>query len=99
MNDRIRKMRESVCQLNDAGVRRTLFYQLTYDSLIHSRGESVQLRRAKAQAYLLDNALLEVHPHELIVGTMAGLCPLLENPPTYTVRSYIPGMLAMDMCF
>ncbi|MCL2857872.1 MAG: pyruvate formate lyase [Oscillospiraceae bacterium] len=86
MNERIEKMRENVQQLNDAGIRRTLFYRLAYSSLAQTRGESIQLRRAKAQAHLLDNTPLEVHPHELIAGSMTGLCPLLKNPPPYETQ-------------
>lgn len=86
MNTRIQNMRESVERLNSAGVRKTLFYQLAYDSLITTRGESIQVRRAKAQAHLLDHAPLAVLPHELIAGSMVGLCPLLENVPSYETQ-------------
>lgn len=83
MSDRIAEMKKSIDALNDAGVRTTLFYKLAYDSLIKTKAEPVQIRRAKAEANILDNAPLPVLPHELIVGTMVGLCPPLENVPSY----------------
>ena len=83
MNARIRDMRKHIEQLNDAGVRRTYFYPLAYESLKATRTEPVQLRRAKAQAYLLENAPLAVLPHELLVGTMTAYCPVEENVPSY----------------
>ena len=82
MNDRIDKMRKSIDALNDAGVRKTLFYPLAFASLKKSQGESVQMRRARAQAYILDNAPCVVLPHELIAGSMVGLCPLADSVPS-----------------
>ena len=79
MTERIRNMQAHVTALNDAGVRRTNFYPLAYESLKTTRGESVQLRRAKAQAHILDHAPLAVHPYELIVGSMTDYSPLSEN--------------------
>lgn len=83
MNARIRDMRKSIEQLSDAGVRRTYFYPLAYESLKSTRMEPVQLRRAKAQAYLLEHAPLAVLPYELFVGTMTAYCPVEENIPSY----------------
>lgn len=76
---RIQRMRAHINALNDAGVRRTSFYLLAYESLITTRVESVQLRRAKAQAHILENAALAVHPHELIVGSMTDYSPVSET--------------------
>ncbi|HWR21853.1 MAG TPA: pyruvate formate lyase family protein [Feifaniaceae bacterium] len=83
MNARIREMRKSVEQLNGAGVRRTYFYPLAYESLKSTRTEPVQLRRAKAQAYLLEHAPIAVLPHELFAGTMTAYCPVEEDVPSY----------------
>ena len=86
MTDRIQNMRKNVERLNDAGVRRTLFYPLVYQSLVTTRGESIQIRRAKAQAYLLEHTPLIVLPHELIVGSMVGLCPVADIVPAYETQ-------------
>ncbi|MGJ4848669.1 pyruvate formate lyase family protein [Bacillota bacterium Meth-B3] len=81
MNRRIESLRKTIEQLNDAGVRRTCFYPLAYESLVSTRGESIQMRRAKAQAYLLDNAPLAVLPDECIVGNASNFFPVCENTP------------------
>ena len=86
MTERIQSMRKNIDRLNDAGVRATLFYQLAYQSLVSTRGDSVQIRRAKAQAYLLDHAPLAVLPHELIAGSMVGLCPVMDIVPSYETQ-------------
>ena len=76
---RICDMREHVNALNDAGVRRTCFYPLAYESLKQTRGQSIQMRRAMAQAHILQNAPLAVHPHELIVGSMTDYSPVSQT--------------------
>ncbi len=81
MNRRIESLRKTIEQLNDAGVRRTLFYPLAYESLVTTRGESIQMRRAKAQAYLLDHAPLAVLPDERIVGSTSNFFPVCRNMP------------------
>ena len=79
ISERIRNMQAQVNALNDAGVRRTNFYPLAYESLKTTRGQSVQLRRAQAQAHILNHAPLAVHPHELIVGSMTDYSPVSET--------------------
>ena len=79
LTERIERMRGHVNALNDAGPRRTSFYPLAYESLKDTRGESVQLRRAKAEAHILDCAPLAVHPYELIVGSMTDFSPVNER--------------------
>lgn len=76
---RIESMQVYINALNDAGPRRTSFYPLAYESLVTTRGESIQLRRAKAQAHILDHAPLAVHPWELIVGSMTDFSPVNEH--------------------
>ncbi len=83
MNQRIDEMRKSIDALNDAGVRRTFFYPLVYESLRQTKGEPVQMRRAKAIAHLLDESPIAVLPHELIAGTMAAYCPVAQDVPEY----------------
>ncbi len=81
MNKRIESLRATIDRLNDAGVRRTCFYPLAYASLKETRGESIELRRAKAEAYILDNAPLAVLDDELIVGSVSNFFPVCENVP------------------
>lgn len=81
MTERIQRLAQHIQDLNGAGVRRTLFYPLAAQSLIKTQGESLQLRRAKAQAHILDHAPLAVLPHELIVGSISAFCLLLTRAP------------------
>jgi len=81
MSTRIDALRKHIDGLNAAGVRRTLFYPLAYESLAATRGEPVELRRAKAQAHLLERAPLAVHPHELIAGSATAFFPVCETTP------------------
>ena len=81
MTHRIESLRATIDRLNDAGVRKTYFYPLAYASLKQTRGESVELRRAKAQAYILDHAPLAVLPDELITGSASNFFPVCESVP------------------
>lgn len=84
MNERIRELKREIQQLNDAGIRTTNLYQYVADSLKQTEGQPIQIRRAKAFAYVLDHVKQEVLPCEKIVGTMLGMCPLYENVMTET---------------
>lgn len=75
MTEQTAQLARHIEALNAAGLRTNRFYELAYASLCRTREESIQKRRALAQAYILDNAPLEVHPWELIAGSMTGLCP------------------------
>ena len=86
MNERIKRLRKHIDEMNAAGVRYTHFYPLVYKSLKKTIGEPVQIRRAKAQSYLLGHAPLAVLPNEPFVGSMSGLCPVMENPPDYKTQ-------------
>ncbi len=79
MTDRIQRLQAHIEQLNAAGARRSLFYPLAHQALEHLKDEPLQIRRAKAQAYLLDHAPVCVLPGELIVGSMAQFCPVDEG--------------------
>jgi len=83
VNERIYQLKDYIENMNAAGVRRTLFYPLAFESLQTSKGEAIQIRRAKAQAYILDHAPLAILPNELFVGSMSGLCPVMKDVPTY----------------
>ena len=86
MNERIRKLREHVDALNDAGVRRTQFSELAAQSIRQTEGEPVPIRRARAFAHLLDHTPQVVLPHELIAGSILGLWPPADNLPSYDMR-------------
>lgn len=79
MTERIQAFQTYINEMNDAGVRRTCFYPLAYESLVKTRGESIQMRRAKAQAHILDNSPLAVLPHELITGSASAFFPVNEE--------------------
>ena len=81
MSKRIEALKSTIDRMNDAGVRRTCFYGLAYESLVQTRGEPIELRRAKAQAHILDNAPLAVLDDELIVGSVSAFFPLCESTP------------------
>ena len=83
MNTRINDMRKHIDGLNDAGVRKTYFYSLAYESLKETKGNPIEIRRSKAQAHILDNAPLAVHPFELIAGSMSDFCPVFEEKKPY----------------
>lgn len=82
MTKRIEGLRKTIQLLNDAGVRRTCFYPLAYQSLAATRGRSVQMRRALAQAHILDNAPLAVLPDEPIAGSVSAFFPVCEDVPS-----------------
>ncbi|MFW6189112.1 MAG: pyruvate formate lyase family protein [Planctomycetota bacterium] len=86
MNRRIEKLRDHVRRLNDAGVRRTTFFELIAESLEETQGEPRPIRRAKAFAHLLEEAELAVLPHSLLAGSILGTWPPAEGLPDYEGR-------------
>ena len=80
---RLERMREFTDELNNAGLYRSAVYEIVGKSLRESEGEPVQIRRAKAIAFLLDNVTLNVFPDEPIVGSMIGLWTLDDSLPCY----------------
>ena len=86
MNDRIGQLREHIQELNDAGVRRTLFPRLVAESLKKTEGEPIAIRRARAFANVLDRAPHVALPHELLAGSILGIWPLAEGLPSYEQR-------------
>jgi len=67
----------------DAGVRKTTFYPLIYESLKETEGKPLQVRRALALEHLLDNVKLEVFPYELLGGSILGMWPVDPEQPVY----------------
>ena len=67
----------------DAGVRKTTFYPLIFESLTSTKGMPHQVRRALALEYLLDHVNLEVFPHELLGGSILGMWPVDSVQPVY----------------
>lgn len=86
MTSRIDNLKLYIKQLNDAGVRKTYFYELVGKSLKNTLGEPSPIRRAKAFSYLIDNVELVVNPYELVAGSILGLCPIAKQLPNYETR-------------
>lgn len=82
MNQRICEFKQEIQRLNDEGVRRTDLYQLAAESLKKTEGEAIQIRRAKAFAFVLDHVKQVVLPYEKITGTMLGMCPVYQKVMT-----------------
>ncbi|MDR1286175.1 MAG: hypothetical protein LBK08_01060 [Treponema sp.] len=88
-------LKASIENMMDAGVRRTTFYSLTGKSLRQSEGEPKQIRRAQAFAYLLDTVELEIHPYELLGGSITGMWPLDPHKPDYE-EQYAQAVAAIE---
>lgn len=82
MQNRIKKLKQYIQNLNDEGVRSTYLYQYVAESLRDTIGESTQIRRAKAFANVLEKTEQIVLPYELITGSMLGMCPIYKKKPT-----------------
>lgn len=82
MEERIKALKQHIQQLNDMGVRTSYIYQYIADSLRTTENEPIQLRRSKAFANILKEIKLEILPHELIAGSMLGMCPVYERTMT-----------------
>ena len=80
---RTARMRKHTDTLNNAGLYRTSIYEILGKHLPDTEGQPVQLRRAKAIAYLLDHVEINVFPDEPIVGSMIGLWSLDTELPSY----------------
>ncbi len=81
MRERSEQLKRHVHGLLDAGVRRTTFFAAAAESLRQTEGEPPAVRRAKAQAHVLDCAGQTVLPYELITGSILGTWPLADDAP------------------
>jgi formate C-acetyltransferase len=81
-SERIRRLKEHIRSLNDAGVRRTTFFTTVVESLKETEGAPRPIRRAKSFAHLLETAELVVLPYELLAGSILGTWPLAEGLPS-----------------
>jgi formate C-acetyltransferase len=88
-------LKKNIENMIDAGVRKTTFYPLIGTSLRQTEGEPKQIRRAKAFEYLLDNVKLEVHPHELLGGSISGMWPVDPHKPSYE-EQYAEAVAAIE---
>lgn len=87
MENRIDKLKAHVQSLHQAPVRRTTLFPLVAESLAQTEGQyPAPIRRAMAFAHLMDNVDLVVLPHELIVGSVLGMWPVVEDLPPYEAR-------------
>lgn len=79
MNKRIKAMKTNLQQMNQAGVRKTLYYGLIAEAIRKYQNQSVQIIRAKAIENILLNVPITIEDPELLVGSMTGLCPVTEE--------------------
>jgi len=86
MDERLARLAQTIRELNAAGIRRTVLYDLVGESLRATIGEPPPLRRAKAFAHLLDRVEQVVLPYELLAGSIVGMWPLAEGLPGYARR-------------
>jgi formate C-acetyltransferase len=80
---RTARLKKSIENLMDAGVRKTTFYPLIAESLAETVDQPQQIRRAKAFEHLLDRVDLAVLPHELLGGSILGMWPVDPDIPGY----------------
>jgi formate C-acetyltransferase len=76
-------LKRNIEAMIDAGVRKTVFYHLIGESLRANAGKPMEIRRALAFEHLLDNVRLDVHPYELIGGSLSGMWPVDPGAPGY----------------
>lgn len=96
-------LKQNILNMIDAGVRRTSFYEMAAASLRTTQGQPRQVRRAAAFNYLLDHVPQEVHPYELIGGSITGMWPLDPDVPDYEAQyaaaiGAIEGYIANREC-
>ncbi len=92
---RSKALKENIFKLNEAGVRKTTFYDLAAESLKDSKGEERQIRRAKAFRHILEKVDLEVHPYELLGGSITGMWPVDPDVPSFE-EQYRQGEKAIE---
>lgn len=86
LTQRTEHLKRSINAMMDAGVRKTTFYTLAAQSLQQTQGQPLQLRRAEAFRYLLEQVALDVHPYELIGGSITGMWPVDPDVPDYETQ-------------
>lgn len=73
MTPRIESMRNTVQQLNDAGIRKTCLYVDLAASLRQTEGEAQSVRRAKALVYHLEHVDTPIYEGEQLIGSVTGM--------------------------
>lgn len=81
MNQRIEQLKELIQELN-GGVRAKSLTDFVGESLKKTANDPIQIRRAKAYKHVLERTPQVIHPYELVIGTMLGQLPLVEDLPT-----------------
>lgn len=79
MNKRIEQMKEKLQRMNQAGVRKTLYYGLIAEAIRQHQGKPVQIIRAKAIENILLKVPITMEDPELLVGSMTGLCTVSDE--------------------
>ncbi len=83
MTERTMALREHVIAERGAGARVRTLPAMAEQSLRRTASEPLEIRRAKAQAHILDTAHTALLPHELLIGSSIGNCPLDPAAPDY----------------
>ncbi len=86
LTERTLALKQSITKMMDAGVRKTTFYTTAAQSLKTTVGEPLQIRRAKAFRHLLEQFRQEVHPHELLAGSITGMWPVDPDVPDFDTQ-------------
>ena len=73
MTPRIESIRNTVQQLNDAGIRKTCLYVDLAASLRQTEGEAQSVRRAKALVYHLEHVDTPIYEGEQLIGSVTGM--------------------------
>ncbi|MEA4970547.1 MAG: pyruvate formate lyase family protein [Candidatus Pelethousia sp.] len=86
LSQRTVQLKQSIDAMLDAGVRKTIFYTTVAASLRDTQGEPRQIRRAKAFVYLLERVPQQVHPYELLGGSITGMWPVDNAVPDFDTQ-------------
>lgn len=79
LTERVKKMKDVVQTLNDAGLRKTRLYPNLAASLKTTKGEPQCIRRAKALVYHLEHVETPVYEAEQLIGSVTGMWPVDEE--------------------
>lgn len=82
MEERMKQLKDEIQKLNDRGIRKTYIYKYIAESLRTTKGESIPVRRAKGFVHVLEQVNQVILNHEIIAGSMLGMCPVCEHKMT-----------------
>ncbi|MCL2664502.1 MAG: pyruvate formate lyase [Defluviitaleaceae bacterium] len=83
---RLTRMAARIDAQNDGLLYRTNAYRLIAESLRETEGQSVQSRRARAVAHILDSVQINLFGCEPFIGSQLGMWEPAENLPSYEAQ-------------